>query len=63
MVLDNKPNVLLSFEVVVWIVCTALSIGTYYYKVDIGFVGIITWLVFIGGIAYCILKAIDNLMR
>jgi NADH:ubiquinone oxidoreductase subunit 6 (subunit J) len=63
MVFDSKPNALFSFASVVWLVCTGISIASYYYKIDIGKIGIITWIVFIGGIIYCILKAIDNLMR
>jgi hypothetical protein len=62
MVLDNRQNVMFSFEVVVWLVCTAISLLTYYYKIDIGIVGIITWVVFLGGILYCILKALSNFL-
>ena len=58
MVFDHKPNVALSFPAVVWLFCAIISIITYLGKVDIKEIGLITWLVFLGGIIYCVLSAL-----
>jgi hypothetical protein len=48
-------------ELGIWLFCTAVALLTYFSKVDIGAVGIIMWIVFIGGVVFFILKILSEL--
>lgn len=58
MVLNNTNNAAIPFELGVWGFCAIAAIGSYLVEADIGICGVIVWLVFLGGIGYCILKAL-----
>jgi len=56
--LNNTNNATIPFELGVWGFCAIIAFGSYLAEVDIGICGVIAWLVFLGGIGYCILKAL-----
>ncbi|GAA5262725.1 hypothetical protein [Methanocalculus sp. MC3] len=56
--IKNTYNAKIPFELGVWGFCAIISIVSYLAKVDIGIIGAISWLVFLGGIGYCIIKAL-----
>lgn len=59
-----KNNLIISVPFGIWLVCASVAMGTRYYGYDIGFeLGLLTWGVTLGGIGYCVLKGIDNLLR
>jgi hypothetical protein len=61
MVLDSKSSVTIPLELGIWLVCTAIALATYFGKTDIGAIGILMWIVFIGGIIFFILKIFNEL--
>lgn len=56
--INNTNNAIIPFELGVWGFCAIIASVSYLAKVDIGIIGVICWLVFLGGVGYCILKAL-----
>ncbi len=56
--INNTNNAKIPFELGVWGFCAIILSVSYLAKVDFGIIGVISWLVFLGGIGYCLLKAL-----
>lgn len=60
----NENKLIITVPFGIWLVCASIAMGTRYFGYDIGFeLGLITWGVTLGGIGYCVLKGVDNLLR
>lgn len=60
-IFDTKNTIKIPFGACVWIFCSAISWGSFVFKYNIGFVGVITWIVSILGIIMFILTHLSRI--
>jgi hypothetical protein len=59
----NENHIVIGLPLGIWLSCAAVAMGSKYLGIDIGFgLGLITWGVTLGGIAYFVLNILGEIL-
>jgi len=58
----SSVSIPLATEAVIWIACTIAAFASWKAGVDLGLAGLLLWLVFLGGVAYALVKFLEQII-